>query len=457
MSGWAYFSATQRGRWLRKDASRTKAAMIVLLAGISMDAAEAVPGWQPDPQALQMLVATGISWRHDENTVPKYTLPDPLARQDGPRITTVAEWERSQRPDTLDLFRRLVYGRAPAKPEEIRFDVFETSVGAMGGRATLKRVRISVTDHGKSFSFPMALLTPNDAVAPVPAFVLINTRTVNRADPSRRTVDPFWPAESLIARGYAAVVFQADDVDLDKPGDAARTNGVRAVWSGPGKTGEDEWATLAAWAWGASRVLDYLQTDPAIDAAKVAIVGHSRGGKASLWAGAQDERFSLVISNDSGHGGAALSRRRFGETVSAINQGFPYWFCGNFTKFNDREDALPVDQHQLIALIAPRAVYVASADADFWSDQRGEFLSLAAAGPVYALYGYSSFDAANMPSLEAPAIRDRMGYHIRRGAHGMLAYDWDRFMDFADHLWHRSVRPNSPATTPPSGPGSRAH
>ncbi|HVZ64486.1 MAG TPA: alpha/beta hydrolase [Lacunisphaera sp.] len=394
-------------------------------------------GWEPDPAALTVLAARGTSWIYHEKDVPRYTLPDPLARADRQRITTAREWEQTRRPEILELFRQQVYGRAPAKPEKVGFEIFEKDPAAIAGRATLKRVRITVTDQGKTFSFPLALLTPNGVAGPVPAFVLINHRKASRADPTRKKVDPFWPAEDLIQRGYAAVVFQADDVDLDKPGDAARVHGVRAVWDGPGKAGEDRWATLSAWAWGASRVMDYLQTDPAIDAAKVAVVGHSRGGKASLWAGAQDERFALIISNESGHGGASLSRRRFGETVAAINQGYPYWFCANYTRFNGREDELPVDQHELIALIAPRAVYVASADYDFWSDQRGEFLALVAASPVYALYGFPTLQSVAMPPLETPVIRDRMAYHIRRGMHDMLAGDWSLFMDFADQLWSR--------------------
>lgn len=374
-----------------------------------------------------------------EADVPPYTVPDPLQLPDGTRVTTKAEWEAKGRPATLDLLRKWVYGRSPAKPSEVRFEVMATDPKALDGKATMKRVKITALDGGKSFSFEAASLVPNEYRGRVPAFLLINNRPVSSADPTRQQKDGFWPAEEIVGRGYATAVFRTVDVDPDQKDPAARAKGVRGVWpEGQGKPGEDAWATIGAWAWGASRVLDYLLTDPAIDGDRVAVIGHSRGGKTSLWAGAQDPRFALTISNDSGCGGAALSRRLFGETVAVINDAFPHWFCDNFKKFNHREAELPVEQNQLLAALAPRALYVASAEEDLWADPKGEFLSLAHAAPVYALYGLPGFKPGEMPAVDSPATRGKVGYHIRKGPHNLTPYDWARYMDFADRLWGRT-------------------
>ena len=243
----------------------------------------------------------------------------------------------------------------------------------------------------------------------------------------------------MIARGYGIAAFQVEALALD---DRFRFRDA-AIWLFEGSLAPpvprptNAWAALAAWAWGASRALDYLVTDPRIDPARVAVVGHSRGGKAALWAGAEDQRFGMVISNDSGEGGAALTRRHFGETLARITTSFPYWFNENYPKFADRIDTLPVDQHMLLALAAPRPLYVASADQDLWADPRGEFLSLAHTSPVYALWGDGRIGEDDMPPLERPLIVGRRGYHVRTGIHNLTPYDWDRFADFADKVWRQ--------------------
>ncbi len=372
----------------------------------------------------------------DAPDMPAYMLPNVLTAADGRKITTADEWRKIRRPEILELFRKHVYGRVPSTRYEKRFKVVKEDPRAMDGAATLKQVEITISAAGKSLTIPLTLFVPNKAAKPVPAFLLICNRSRDDIDPTREKKSDFWPAEAVIARGYAVAAFFNGDVAPDRK-DSFK-EGIHGLLDRARPA--DAWGTLAAWAWGASRCLDYLETDKDIAHDKVAMIGHSRGGKTALWAGAEDERFAMVCSNDSGCGGAALSRRRNPqkETVAKINHAFPHWFDDNFKLYNDREDKLPVDQHMLIALIAPRAVCVASAADDLWADPRGEFLSAVHAGPVYRLFGKQGLgEPRDMPAIGVPRHGDGVHYHIREGKHDLTLFDWTYYMDFADRVFGR--------------------
>ena len=344
-----------------------------------------------------------------------------------------------------------MYGYEPGKPSGLHFKVLEESRDAFGGKATRRQVAVYFTEDESRF-MTLLMYVPNGANGPVPAFMGMNFRgnyatttdpevlmptegqladygawyqPVGRGDWGRR-----WPYEYVLSRGYAVVTMFYGDADPDW-NDGFR-NGVHGLIDAGKPRKADSWGTVSAWAWGLSRALDYLETDTDIDASRVAVLGHSRLGKTALWAGATDPRFALVISNCSGCCGAALSRRKFGETPYIINDAFPHWFCGNFRKYSNNEDALPFDQHELVSMIAPRPVYISSASEDNWADQKGEYLSLVGAAPVYALYGIDGFTDTAKPAVENPRVCGRMGNHMRCGDHDILLYDWTQFVNFAD-------------------------
>ncbi len=363
------------------------------------------------------------------------TLPDPLKTNAGEIIATVEEWENVLRPETLEHFRESIYGRMPVgRPDDLTFEVKETDPAAMGGMATLKLVDIRFSGSGGTGMIELVLFIPNEVEGPAPGFLMINHRDRSNTDPTRQTIRDFWPAEVMVERGYMAAAFHVSDVSPDSS--SSFHIGVLRIFDPPGlPRAPDAWGSLAAWAWGAARAMDYFETDPDIDETRMAVIGHSRSGKAALWAGAEDERYALVISNNSGRMGAAVSRRRIGETVDSIVQSFPRWFCENVQQFALREDALPVDQHQLIALMAPRLVYVASGIQDAHADPEGEFLACVHAEPVFNLYGSAGLGVEEMPATNHPLHDGHVAYHIRSGGHALTLYDWNRFMDYADRHW----------------------
>lgn len=388
---------------------------------------------------------------YDENKVGTYTLPDPLMPPNGSRITSAKAWEAS-RGYWLNQFATHVYGQTPTQPVRLRFQPGEVVPNALGGKATRKQVAIYFADYPALPPINVLLYVPNNARKPAPAFLNLNfcgnhcisteadlplsDRWVASApdnhratEKSRGTQARRWPLDTIVARGYAIVTAYYGDIEPDHP--TGWKTGIRSVLGDTTRT--DNWGAIGAWAWGMSRILDYLQTDPTIDAKRVIAMGHSRIGKAALWAAAQDKRFVAAISNEAGEGGASLARRSYGETVGRLNYAFPHWFARQYRSYNDNVPALPVDQHILLSLIAPRPLYVASAEDDRWSDPRGEFLSAKATEPVYGLYRKTGIGTAEYPAVNT-TVGQLVRYHVRTGPHDVQPFDWWQYLNFADAL-----------------------
>jgi hypothetical protein len=387
--------------------------------------------WKASVKLVERLSKEGPLFNYYEDKVKAFTLPEALVSEKGVKIVTPDLWTTVRRPEILELFRKNVFGTVPETKYTETFKVLSLDENALEGKAIKKEVEISILSDGKSLSFNLIVFSPKNVKQPVPAFLLIDPWFSENSTPRWQQNNGYWPVKEAIERGYGMAIFDASQLDPDNFDNFK--NGIHAILDKNPRP-DDAWGTLAAWAWGASRCLDFLITDKSIAHDKIAVVGHSRAGKTALWAGASDKRFALVISNESGAGGAALARRRYGETVARLNSVFPHWFCSNYNKYSNNEDSMPVDMHMLLALVAPRALYVDCADEDLWGDPHGSYLSLYNAVPVFRLFGKASDLPEVMPPLNKQVINGNVAFHIRDGAHNLTLKDWNWFMDFADKV-----------------------
>lgn len=388
-----------------------------------------------------ILVAATISGcmaAHCANPMPK-DVPELMTAFSGEKIASVEQWEKVRAPELLEEFTREEYGRRPVeRPAALAFEEAEPDKVMMDGKAVRKRVRIIYAGPHGGGSFTFTAFIPRSE-KPSPAFLFIcNRNPVENIDPERVNKSGFWPAEEIVARGYAAITFWNGDVAPDR--NTGNTLGAFAAFDcfDPDRRRSDSWGTLSAWAWGASRVMDWIETEQTLDAKHVAVVGHSRGGKTALVAGVYDKRFAMACSNDSGCSGAKLNHIDLpkSEHISQIVKNFSYWFCNNYLMHANVETQWRVDQHEFVALMAPRLVCIASATEDFWAGQEGEYWSGVLASPAWELYGKKGLVADGFPPPETPLQDGCVSYHLRTGKHNLTPYDWNVYMDFADrHGW----------------------
>jgi hypothetical protein len=403
---------------------------------------------------------------YEEAAIGSYQLPELMGTRDGRTVQKATEWNSVRRPEVLELFESHVFGKTPPPSlwGRVAFETLSTNENALGGRAVRKLVRITLPEHPSWKGIEMMVHLPKDAKQPVPCFVgasfggneavtpdtdiPLSTRWMrpgkdngvveNRStEKTRGTEKDRWQLELAMQEGFAVATYYYGDVEPDRAD--GWQEGLRAVLSKDGTSTEwkeGEWGAIGAWSWGLSRLADYLQTEPAVDGKKLAVIGHSRLGKTALWTGAQDTRFGVVISNNSGEGGAALMRRNFGETTAIITKAFPHWFTKTYASYAGNEASCPVDSHMLVALAAPRAVYIASADEDRWADPKGEFLAGLHAQPVFDLFEKRGYGTAEQPASNTP-VGDTIRYHLRAGKHDVTRYDWEQYLPFARRIFAR--------------------
>lgn len=414
----------------------------------------------------------GIIFRYLEGKVPDYTLPDFKECQDGTTIKTTEEWYEKRRPEILELFREYQYGFSPPPPKDLRYEVESEDHNALDDTAIRKQVRIFLSHPSKcgdeeNPSILFLIYLPKKVPSAAPLFVGLNfygNQTINedpeiiltesyvrnnedlritnnKANDSSRGLRTYrWPVETLLENEIGLATAYYGDAFPDTRNGLKDGIAPHYFKLGQDKRKPNEWGAISTWAWALSRGMDYFELDPDIDEHRVAVIGHSRLGKTSLWTGAQDQRFAVVFANSSGTGGAAFSRRDFGQTVEHISTFRDYWFCENFQKFGKDVDNLPVDQHLLFGLIAPRPCYVGMANRDMWADALGMIRTIQKADEIYKFLGQPGLPHKQDPTLHEP-ISGTLGYHVREGSHNILEYDWRQYISFFKKVLGTGFKP----------------
>lgn len=396
----------------------------------------------------------------DESKVPPYVLPEVLTTMDGRTMRTADDWIQTRRPEILRIYEEHVFGRTPRQlPEDLTIQTVEQDPQALNGLAHRKQVEIRFPAHPNAPVLHLLVYTPAKASVPVPTFICLHfsrnwavvddpgvrlyerwdakTKTKVMAEPdAKRGTAKEWDIPLVLSRGYGIAVMHYGDIEPDWGDGSGIDYGVRSLYRSPGTQGRDpqEWGAIGAWAWGMSRAVDYLVADPQVDRARIIGFGQSRLGKTVLWAGAQDTRLAMIIASCSGEGGAALSRRDYGENLDNMTSTYLYQFCDGFRNYYQNWAALPVDAHHLLALLAPRPILLNVGQTDWWSDPKGEFLAAQAASPVYRLFGKSGLEQTEFPKAGQPVLRD-LGFHMHSAGHTVLREDWKVFLDAADRAF----------------------
>jgi (4-O-methyl)-D-glucuronate---lignin esterase len=433
--------------------SMSPTAIAVFLGGLMtfdscLSAAESTPATTNNAGTLPRSDANGNPIRraptghisnYDESKVGSYTLPDPLRLQSGEPVRDADTWFKRRRPEILKLYETEIYGRIPERAPQLKFQLTEVDTNALDGTAVRKEIVGHIGDATNAPSVHVHLYLPQTTTAPVPVFLHLifgfgaGAPSTNAAARPRFTETG--PLKEILGRGYGYATFRYTEIEGDSAGNNVSIARKLALSPADTKPAADDWGTISAWAWGASRVLDYFETDRSVDAKRVAVIGHSRLGKTAVWTGARDPRFALVYSSCAGEMGTALARRDWGETIDDMAVNFPWQFAGNFQKYSGHWNDMPVDAHMVIALNAPRPVFVTGGTQDQWSDPHGEFLAEVAAGPVYRLLGKKDLGTSELPPLDTPLITGDLGFHYHTGGHAMTTNDWEAFLNFADrHL-----------------------